>query len=149
MTKRRLLPRLLAAAVVLLAVVLAAGYYWRAQPGGGYEVESGFAPVQDAFHKHRSDFMTEVSGAVVRILMDDKSDLRNQKFIIRLENGQSLLIVHDQVAAKRVPVAIDDTVTVRGLYRWSETGGTVEFTHRDPSAKRRHGWIDHAGKRYQ
>ena len=149
MIKRKLSPALLFAAIVGIAAVLGVGYYWRSQPGAGYEVEPGFATLEHAFFDHRSEFMTEVSSTVARIMLDDRSDPRSQKFVIRLENGQSVLIVHDQVAAKRVPVAIGDTVSVRGLYRWSETGGTVLFTEMDPSPRRRHGWVEFDGKRYQ
>jgi hypothetical protein len=120
--------------------------WWQFLPG--YQVEPGFATVQDAFRDHQSGMMVEVSGNVVRILRDDKDDRRNQKFIIRLTNGQSLLVIHDQVAGERVPVAINDSVLVRGEYRWSETGGTVHFTRRDHSLHRLHGWIEHQGRRY-
>jgi len=145
----KLFPALLLAVILGIAVLLGVGQYWRSQPGTGYEVEPGFATLDRAFLDHRSEFMTEVSGTVVRILIDDRSDPRTQEFVIRLENGQSILIVHDQVAAKRVPVAIGDTVSVRGLYRWSETGGTLLFTEMDPSPRRRHGWVELEGKRYQ
>ena len=149
MKKRKLFPAVLFTVILGIAVLLGVGYYWRSQPGSGYEVEAGFTTLEHAFFDHRSEFMTEVSGTVARILVDDRSDPRTQKFVIRLENGQSVLVVHDHVAARRVPVAIDDTVKVRGLYRWSETGGTVLFTEMDPSPRRRHGWVEHEGKRYQ
>ena len=63
--------------------------------------------------------------------------------------GQSLLVIHDKRVAGDVPLAIDDAVTVRGQYKWSETGGGVENTHHDQSIERRHGFVEHEGKRYQ
>lgn len=93
--------------------------------------------------------MTEVSGTVVRVLSADRNRPQVQEFVIRLENGQSLLVVHDQRASGGVPVSVDDTVTVRGQYKWSETGGRVQNTQHDPSLERRHGFVEHKGKRYQ
>ena len=149
MTGKHHIRRLVVAA--LLAAGIAAGvvYYWHDQPGSGYEVEIGFAPVEQAFHAQRSDFMTEVSGTVVRVLSADRNRPQAQEFVIRLENGQSLLVVHDQRASGAVPVSVDDTVTVRGQYKWSETGGRVQNTQHDPSLERRHGFVEHKGKRYQ
>jgi hypothetical protein len=137
-------------AIVLGAVVVlvGAGWYWQSQPGSGYTVEMGFPPLEQAYHEGQSGFMSEVSGTVVRILVDEKSDTGNQQFFIRLENGQTLLVVHDQEAAGRVPVSIDDRVTVRGEYTWSETGGILKNTVRDLSPRRRHGFIEHKDKRY-
>lgn len=134
-------------AVIMIALVLVAlGLVWQSRPG--YEVVSGFAALEDAHRYRQTDFMAEVDGTVARILMDDKEDQRNQKFIIRLTNGQMVLVIHDQEAAGRVPVSVGDTVLVRGEFVWTETGGTLRQTHRDYSARRLHGWIDHQGERY-
>jgi len=135
------------AAITVLAVLAAGAWWWQARPG--YEVEAGFAVVEDAFRSRQSSIMAEVTGTVARVLLDDKDDLRNQKFIIRLPNDQSVLVVHDQKAGRRVPVSVGDTVLVRGEYMWTETGGTLRNTQRDFSPRRLHGWIDHKGDRYQ
>jgi hypothetical protein len=135
------------AAISVLAVLAAGAWWWQSRPG--YEVEAGFATVEDAFRARQSGIMTEVTGTVARILLDDKDDLRNQKFIIRLPNDQSVLVVHDQKAGGRVPLSVGDTVLVRGEYMWTETGGTLRNTQRDFSQRRLHGWIDHEGNRYQ
>lgn len=135
------------AAIAVLAVLASGAWWWQSRPG--YEVESGFAIVEHAFRVRQSGIMTEVTGTVVRILLDDKDDLRNQKFVIRLPNDQSVLVVHDQKAGGRVPVSVGDTVLVRGEYMWTETGGTFRNTQRDFSPRRLHGWIDHEGDRYQ
>lgn len=143
-TRKRSFPYL--AAIAVVAALIAAALLWQSRPG--YEIEPGFSTVQDAYRAHQSGMMAEVTGTVARILIDDKDDLRNQKFIIRLSNGQMLLVIHDQVASERVPVSVNDTVLVRGKYQWSETGGTLQFTRRDHSTRRMHGWIEHQGKRY-
>jgi hypothetical protein len=137
--------------VALLVAGVAAGifFYWHDQPGSDYRVEIGFAVIEQAFHEQRSDFMIEVSGTVVRVLTSNQNRPQTQEFVIRLENGQSLLVVHDKRASGGVPVSVDDRVTVRGEYKWSETGGRVQNTQHDPSVKRRHGFVEHKGKRYQ
>jgi hypothetical protein len=135
------------AAATVLAVLAGGAWWWQSRPG--YEVEPGFATVEEAFRARQTGIMSEVTGTVVRIMMDDRDDLRNQKFLIRLPNDQSLLVVHDQKAGGRVPVSVGDSVLVRGEYVWTETGGTLRNTQRDFSPRRLHGWIDHEGIRYQ
>ena len=133
--------------VISIALVLVAlALVWQSRPG--YEVKSGFTALEEAHRYRQTGIMAEVDGTVARILMDDKEDQRNQKFTIRLTNGQMVLVIHDQEAAGRVPVSFGDTVLVRGEYVWTETGGTLRHTQRDYSAQRLHGWIDHKGERY-
>ena len=132
-----------------IAVLVGAGWYWQSQPGSGYTVELGFAPLEHAYYDRHSSFMSEVSGTVVRIVVDDRSEPNTQQFFIRLQNGQTVLVVHDLKGGARVPVAIEDQVTIRGEYIWNETGGILQNTERDLSPQRRHGFIEHEGKRYQ
>jgi len=132
----------MAAVVVVIALVLV----WQSRPG--YHIEPGINTVQDAYQYRQTGMMAEVSGIVARMLVDDRNEPELQKFIIRLPNGQSLLVVHNQKIGKRVPVAMNDTVLVRGEYQWTETGGTLKHTERDYTPHRRHGWIDHRGERY-
>jgi Protein of unknown function (DUF3465) len=133
--------------VIAIALVLVAlALLWHSRPG--YEVRSGFTVIEDAYRYRQTGFMAEVDGTVARILMDDQEDQRNQKFTIRLTNGQMLLVIHDQEAAGRVPVSVGDRVLVRGEYVWTETGGTLRYTQHDYSPRRLHGWIDHNGERY-
>jgi hypothetical protein len=146
MASRKKHSRTIAVIMIALALAVASVLLWQSRPG--YEVKSGFTALEDAHQYRQTGFMAEVDGTVARILMDDKDDRRNQKFTIRLTNGQMVLVVHDQEAAGRVPVSVGDTVLVRGEYIWTETGGTLRHTQRDYSARRLHGWIDHRGERY-
>lgn len=63
--------------------------------------------------------------------------------------GQVLLVTHKSDPDEPVPVDIGDKVLVRGEYRFSETGGSINWTQRDYSARRRHGWIELDGKRWE
>ncbi len=149
MRRKKRTPRVIAALIGVAALITAAWWYWQSRPGPDYEVELGFANLENAFYDQRDGFMAEVSGTVARILSANQDDPTYQRFVIRLDNEQSVLIVHNQEAGGSIPVAVDARVTVRGEYEWSETGGLLKNTHRDLSPKRRHGFVEYDGKRYQ
>jgi hypothetical protein len=92
----------------------------------------------------------EASGVVERVLPDDNSGSRHQRFIVRLASGQTLLIAHNIDIAPRVAgLARGDTVSFSGLYEANDKGGVVHWTHHDPSGRHSAGWIEHEGHRYQ
>ena len=133
--------------IAISALVIGALYFvWQSRPG--YSIEPGTRTVEDAYQYRQTGIMAEVTGSVVRVLSLDENDPGLQKFIIRLGNGQSILVEHRHGGDERVPVSINDTVLVRGEYQWSETGGIIHHTERDLSTQRRHGWIELQGKRY-
>jgi hypothetical protein len=146
MLARGMKTRLYAALITGIFTLLFAVWAWQSVPG--YNIELGFGAVEKAYHSQQSGLMVEVTGKIIRILSDDKDDLQNQKFVIRLQNGQVLLVTHDISVAETAPVSINHEVTVRGEYSWTVTGGLIHWTHRDYSAKRRHGWIEHQGEKY-
>ena len=134
---------------LILVVVVVAALYWFWQSRPGYDIEPGYSIVEQAFNGQESEVMVEVGGRIVRVLETHANRERYQEFVVRLPNGMSLLVIHDSRYADRVPLSINDEVTVRGDYMWSENGGTLRYTYRDSSPARRHGWVDHQGKRYQ
>ena len=131
--------------VVIVIIVIA--WFWHSRPS--YDLEPGYQSVERAFHEQQSNLMVEVTGTVVRILETNANRERYQEFVIRIENGQSVRVVNDMRYTDHIPLSINDNVTVRGDYLWSEGGGTIRYAHQDRSAQRRHGWIDHEGKRYK
>ncbi len=133
--------------ILVGAVVAALYWFWQSRPG--YDINPGLSVVEQAFHDQQSEVMVEVEGRIVRILETHADRERYQEFVVRLANGMSLLVVHDTNHAGRIPMSVNDHVTIRGDYMWSENGGTLRYTYRDSSPARRHGWIDHQGKRYQ
>jgi len=130
-------------------IAVGVGVYvaWHSRPG--YEFVPGYMAVQQAFMDHESGIMAEISGKVVRNLRDNRVDVQRQRFMVRMANGQTVMIIHDVTEAERVPIRLDDVVLVRGQYEWEESGGVIHWTHKDSSTERRHGWIDHKGRRYQ
>jgi hypothetical protein len=110
---------------------------------------SGDEALAEAFRSRRSDLLVAGRGVVERILRDDLEGSRHQRFILRLESGQTLLVAHNIDLARRVPLAVGDEIAFRGIYEWNDKGGVIHWTHRDPSGRRSGGWLEHAGRRYE
>ena len=108
------------------------------------------SPVGRAFKKKQSDVQVEDEGVVTRILADDLNGSRHQRFIVRLGSGQTVLISHNIDIAPRInALRVKDQVRFYGEYVWSEKGGTIHWTHRDPNGRHVAGWIKHNGRTYQ
>jgi hypothetical protein len=116
----------------------------------GAEVPIGDAVLAKAFEDRASDLQVEDQGTVVRILKDDTEGGRHQRFVVRLASGQTLLIAHNIDVAPRVEgLRRGDGVAFRGVYEWSDEGGTIHWTHRDPDGRHAAGWIRYDGRTYQ
>ena len=90
------------------------------------------------------------SGTVTRILPDDTTGDRHQRFIVRTDSGQTILIAHNIDIAPRVaPLREGDTVEYRGEFVWNQKGGIVHWTHRDPAGRHASGWLKHDGQLFQ
>jgi hypothetical protein len=106
--------------------------------------------IADAFSRHQNNVQVTGEGKVIRLLPDDEDGSRHQKFIIRLSNGQTLLISHNIDLAPRVSaLRTGDSIGFSGEYEWSEKGGVVHWTHRDPRGSHAAGWLKHKGRIYQ
>lgn len=147
---------------LLIAVVLASAMVLVQCGGGSPDGEGAAAPgatlsagaggdvLARAFDEHVSDLEVEGEGVVVRLLADDDQGARHQRFILRLDSGQTLLVAHNIDVAPRVPdLQVGDVVGFRGVYEWSALGGTVHWTHRDPGGGHAAGWLRHDGHTYQ
>lgn len=145
--KKRKLSPILTGGIVVVAVSIVLGWTWHSLPG--YDFEPGVHVVEQAFYAKQSNLMVEVDGEVVRTIRPGAGNRGYQEFQMRMPNGQLILVVHEHAHDKQVPVTERDQVKVRGNYQWTELGGVIRGTQRDPSMQRRHGWIEHKGKRYQ
>jgi Protein of unknown function (DUF3465) len=106
--------------------------------------------IAEAFASRRSDFLVEGQGEVVRILSDDVDGDRHQRFILRLDSGQTLLVAHNIDLAPRVPqIREGEFVEFFGEYEWNDQGGVIHWTHRDPQGKHQAGWLKYRGATYQ
>ena len=105
--------------------------------------------ILDAIEHGRSKVWGIAVGTVVRLLPDDVSGNRHQRFIIRLETGSTLLAEFNIDLSPRIaPLAVGDTVVMRGEYLWNDQGGLMHWLHRDPSGGKYGGWVRVGGKEY-
>lgn len=90
-------------------------------------------------------------GRVIKLLPDDNDGIRHQRFLIRLADGSTLLVVHNVDVAPRLDdLAAGDDVEVCGEFVDNDRGGLVHWTHR-ATGRSRHpaGWIRHGGRIYE
>lgn len=133
----------------VLAVLLLAWQGWEVWERARTPRSEGLAAVQVAYEEERSGVPLEVTGRIKKVLPDDQEGDRHQKFILDIDRRHTLLIAHNIDVAGRVPVRSGDEVTVSGQYEWSEEGGVLHWTHRDPGGRRAGGWIRHQGRTYE
>lgn len=108
------------------------------------------AIIAHAFANQKSDLQVSGQGIVSKVLPDDNKGSRHQRFILKLANGQTLLIAHNIDLAPRIPnLRIGDLVQFYGEYEWTHKGGVIHWTHHDPRGRHVGGWLQHQGQRYQ
>ena len=113
-------------------------------------VQANDQQLKQAYQNHQSDLQIQGSGTVSRVLPDDNIGSRHQKFILRLDSRQTLLVAHNIDLAPRIPnLKVGDVVQFYGEYEWNDKGGVIHWTHRDPGNRHTHGWLKHQGKIYE
>ncbi|MGB5452500.1 MAG: DUF3465 domain-containing protein [Sedimenticolaceae bacterium] len=111
---------------------------------------NGTAAIAEAYRAQRSDVQVRSQGTVKKVLRDDLDGSRHQRFLLGLDNGQTLLIAHNIDLAPRVDDLHEgDSVEFYGEYEWNNKGGVVHWTHRDPGGRHADGWLKHQGRTYQ
>ncbi len=148
MKKRGKAPTFITGAIVITALFLVAGWSWQSMPDSS-DLYVGHLPVEKAYYDKTSNLLVEVDGEVIRLLKPSPDNSRLQRFLIRMANGQVLQVMHLNHPKEMIPLTVSDKVRVRGEYFWTETGGTIHNTERDLSLARRHGWVEHNGKKYK
>lgn len=110
----------------------------------------GVAAIAQAYRAQRSDLQVMGEGVVKKVLSDDLDGSRHQRFLLRLSNGQTLLVAHNIDLAPRIDgLRTGDTVAFYGEYEWNNQGGVIHWTHHDPAGRHVDGWLRHRGKTYQ
>lgn len=108
------------------------------------------AALAQAFRSQQSNLQVEGVGVVIKLLSDDNRGSRHQRFLLRLNSGQTLLIAHNiDLAAKIDNLRVGDNVAFSGEYEWSHKGGTLHWTHHDPAGRHVAGWLKHGDRVYQ
>ena len=101
------------------------------------------------FEEQASDVQIQGEGTVQRLLDDDNEGSRHQRFILRLDSGQTLLVAHNiDIAPYLTGLTVGDRVGFFGEYVYSDQGGTIHWTHHDPRARHVAGWLEWNGKKY-
>jgi hypothetical protein len=113
-------------------------------------VGTGDAGLARAFAERAGNLEVEGQGTVAKLLSDDTTGDRHQRFIVQLASGQTLLVTHNIDIAPRVgSLRVGDTVSFKGVYEWNAQGGLIHWTHHDPTGNHAAGWIKHNGRTYQ
>jgi hypothetical protein len=106
--------------------------------------------LEDAFKNKKSDLQVTGQGTVIKVLPDDTKGSKHQRFILKLSNGQTILIAHNIDLAPRINgLRKGNSVSFNGEYEWNAKGGVVHWTHHDPRGKHENGWLRHNGKIYK
>ncbi|BBO71414.1 hypothetical protein DSCA_53440 [Desulfosarcina alkanivorans] len=114
------------------------------------ELSTSDRALKNAFENKINGFQVGGSGKVIIILPDDNQGSRHQRFILKLESSQTLLIAHNiDLAPKIENLKVDDHVNFYGRYEWNSKGGVIHWTHHDPNGQHEGGWLNHGGKMYQ
>lgn len=81
----------------------------------------GVQLIERAFERKQSDLQVRASGQVIAVLADDNEGSRHQKFILKLNNGQTVLVAHNIDLSPRIAnIAKGDTVEFFGEYEYSD-----------------------------
>jgi hypothetical protein len=112
-------------------------------------LEISNAAIEQAFYRKLSDVQVIGKGAVVKLLADDNKGSRHQKFLVKINPEQTLLIAHNIDLAPRVPLKVGDEILFSGEYVYNPKGGIIHWTHHAPQGNHEAGWVMLNGQKYQ
>ncbi len=107
------------------------------------------AAIVQAFQAKKRDVQVSGRGIVSKLLKDDNKGARHQKFLVTINQQQTLLVAHNIDLAARVPLAVGDEISFYGEYVYNPKGGIIHWTHHAPLRDHPAGWILHQGIQYQ
>ena len=119
-------------------------------PSGDQLRDHDLRKIVEAYRSQRSDVQVKGVGTVKKLLRDDLEGSRHQRFLLRLDNNQTLLVAHNIDLAPRIDnLRKGDRVSFHGEYEWNNQGGVLHWTHHDPAGRHPDGWLKHQGRIYQ
>lgn len=146
-------------ALVVLTLLIGGEWLWR--EAGNWPLESQATSsgnsaslanpeLQHAYDQQLSNIWIQGTGEVIKLLPDDNDGSRHQRFLLKVNLTQTLLIAHNIDLADRLDaLAVGDHLEFYGEYEWNKKGGVLHWTHHDPAGKKAGGWIKHNGITYQ
>jgi hypothetical protein len=142
---------------VVYALIVQQGAWHRSQASIAAEAQAGplsqscdDSALTAAFRDHLSRIEVCGRGTIAKVLKDDTQGSRHQRFIVRVDAGQTLLIAYNFDIAPRIEaLRAGAPVEFVGEYEWNPQGGVVHWTHRDPGGRHPSGWIRYAGRMYE
>jgi len=106
--------------------------------------------LSNAFKDKHSDLQVAGKGTVIKLLADDLKGSQHQRFIIKTNTGQTLLVAHNIDLAPRInTLKVGDSIEFYGEYEWNKHAGVMHWTHKDPKQRHIDGWLRHDGLVYQ
>lgn len=106
--------------------------------------------IDGAYQNKQSNVQVQGSGKVIKVLSDDNSGSRHQRFILKLPSNLTVLVAHNiDLANKIIDLKAGDNVEFYGEYEWNNKGGVIHWTHKDPRGKHKDGWLKHNGIVYK
>ena len=91
--------------VLILVAIVAYGYLQErgvSLPGVSSWNQNAESTLRDAYDNRQSDIQVQGEGIVTKILADDLDGSRHQRFILRLDTGQTVLVAHNIDLAPRI-----------------------------------------------
>ncbi len=107
--------------------------------------------IATAMHNHAHKIWVYGAGKVVALLADDTQGARHQRILVAIPGTrQTVLIAHNIDLAPRVDrLKKGETISFAGEYIWNDKGGVLHWTHHDPQGRKKGGWIEVHGRKYQ
>jgi len=106
--------------------------------------------LQDAYDNQISNFQARQTGRIVKIIKGDKYGSNHQRFVVKLESGQNILIAHNiDLAPKVVGLQTGALISFKGEYEWNNKGGVIHWTHHDPKGSHPNGWLFYNNQKYE
>lgn len=100
--------------------------------------------------RRRVDYIQGSGMVVVKLLPDDNSGLRHQKWMVRLSSGATMQAVYnsDMENCERVPLKVGDVVSMGGQFVYTNEGPMLHWLHYDPRRSRPDGFVEVGGQFY-
>lgn len=110
---------------------------------------AGQTELISAQEANRGANFIEVSGVkVVRLLNDDLTGSKHQKWVVQLANGREVAAVYNIDVTPRIPLKVGDVISMGGQYIYDHGGGLLHWLHEDGRRHRPNGYVEVNGVRY-